>query len=322
MENVEEVSLKPEVVAQSKEIYDMLAASAGVQVTEELVDRLMQGAMDFHVHAGPETYAGRTYDEAEIAVKAVQESMGAVVFKCHSAPSSARLAFVRQIADRFAEEHGKAKVDIHGGVVLNRPVGGINPYAVEASINFGGRFVWTPTIDSAHHKRATGSAQAGIEVVGEDGKLVPELYDVFKLIAENDAVLSISHQSTRERFLIIEEARRCGVTRILVDHPQLTITKATPQQMREMAERGAYIGLYYQAAVPNLYYAGVRPGEVLEIIKTVGVEHLVGGTDLGQVQNPDPVYGMRLFFKTLLSFGVSEKDIRTIFAENGRKLLY
>lgn len=317
-----EASLHPDQVKQSQEIYHNLAASAGSKITESIVDELIQGSYDVHCHPGPEAYAGRTYDEIDLAIRGCQEGMGGIVFKCHSAPSAARVAHVQRVVDQWARDNGRSRIDIIGGVVLNKPVGGINPAAVDASARYGGRFVWTPSVDSGHHQRAIGGDKPGIEVVGDDGKLLPVMYEVFDLVAKYDLVLSLSHQSTRERFLMIREARKAGVKRILIDHPQLSITKATPEQMREMVDMGAMIGFYWQAAVPNLYNFDVKPKEMLEIIRVVGVENLAAGSDLGQIGNPNPVEGMRLFIKVLLFLGVSPETIRAIFVDNPRRLIY
>lgn len=322
MSGIFEASLQPDMVAESAEIYGNLASSARAKITEALVDDLMQGIFDLHCHPGPEAYAGRTYDEIDLAIKGCGEGMGGLVFKCHSAPSAARVPFTQRVVDQWAAEHGKPRIDILGGVVLNRPVGGINPVAVEASARFGGRFVWTPSLDSAHHQRAINSGKPGIEVVGEDGRLLPAMYEILEIVAKYDMVLSISHQSTQQRFLLVREARKLGVQRILIDHPMLSITKLTPEQMLEMAGLGAMMGFYYQAAVPNIYNFSVKPKDMLEVIRVVGAGNLAAGSDLGQIGNPNPVEGMRLFIKVLLFFGVAAADIRKMFVDNPRNLIY
>lgn len=317
---IHEASFEPEQREHTRFIYRMLADSAGAQVDEGLVSELLRGSYELHVHAGPDSYAGRTWSEIDTALAACEAGMGGIVFKCHSAPSSARTDFVKRYVYEMCEEGGWHKTEIYGGVVLNYPVGGVNPHAVRASLKMGGRFVWTAVMDSEHHRKVTGQG-GGIRFV-EKGKVVEPMHEILDLIAEHDAVLSLSHLGTEERFIYIEEAKRHGVRRILIDHPQLSIVKATPEQLREMAQMGALIGFYWQAAVPNLFNFAVKPTEMLDYLRVVTAEHLASGTDLGQYGNPHPVDGMRMFLRTLLFFGVSREDIETIFKKNPRRLIH
>jgi hypothetical protein len=317
-----EESLEPKWKAIIERTYNSIRSSSGVTADEETITQLLAGSFDTHVHAGPDSFGRRTYTEADVAIKACGYGMGGVVFKCQCSASSAREQFVRQIADRWAEDNGKKRIDIFSGVVLNYPVGGINPYAAEASLAMGGKYVWTPTRDASHHHRAAGSAEKGIDVCDANGRLVPQMYDIFKMIAEKDAILGISHQSTRERYLMVKEAKKSGVRRIVIEHPQLHVTRLTIEQMREFRDMGVYLGICYAAAVPNFINPEIDKFEVAEIIKALGTTRLISQTDMTQLQNPDPVEAMRLFAKVLLSLGVTEAEIREIFVHNCRELLY
>lgn len=318
---VHEYSLEPDEIEHSSTLYDMLTRTAAIKIDQAKISRLMKGTIDLHVHAAPEAYAGRPWDEIDIARRGCAEGMAAIVFKCHSAPTAARAPLVQKVVDEWAEANGKERLDVIGGVALNRAVGGLNPEAVRACAKFGGKFVWTPVLHSSHHQRAIGQ-KGGVEVVDEHGKVLPAMKEIMKLISDNDMVLSISHQSTAERFALIEEAKKAGIRRILIDHPQLSITKASSEQLSEMASMGATIGFYWQAVMPNVYNFKIKPLDVLETIKKIGPDNLASGTDLVQFGNPHPVDGMRLFLTVLLSFSVGEDMIKKIFVENPRRLLY
>ena len=97
--------------------------------------RLLEGSIDVHVHGGPDAYNTRVYDEYELAVQACNLGMKAVVFKCHSAPSVRSSYIVQKLVNRWAEDHGKEKIDIFGGVVLNYSVGGLNENTCDFCIN-------------------------------------------------------------------------------------------------------------------------------------------------------------------------------------------
>ena len=323
MENVFEASLQPESQAIIAKTYDILRQSAGLHITESYITQLLEGAYDTHIHAGPDSFACRPVSEADVAKMACDYGMGGVVFKLQSAIGAARQQFVQEIADRYADEHGKKRVEVYSGVVLNKPVGGINPYAVEASLEMGGKYVWTPSRDAAHHKRAEGRTDAGVEVCTPDGsKLVPEMYEILEMIAKKDAILGISHQSTRERFMLVKAAKEAGVQRIVIEHPQNDVTKTTIEQMREFRKMGAYLGMCYVCAVPNFVNPYVDETEIRDIIRALGTDHLVAQTDMTQVQTPDPVCALRLFAKSLLSLKITEDEVRRIFVDNCYELLH
>ena len=53
-----------------------------------------------------------------------------------------------------------------------------------------------------------------------DGKVVPELVDVFKLIRDYDVVLGTAHVSPEEAFVVVEAAKDAGVKKIVITHPE------------------------------------------------------------------------------------------------------
>ena len=54
----------------------------------------------------------------------------------------------------------------------------------------------------------------------KDGKPVPELYDIFRLVKDFNIVLATSHISPEESYRVIEAARDAGVKKIVVTHPE------------------------------------------------------------------------------------------------------
>jgi hypothetical protein len=83
----------------------------------------------------------------------------------------------------FARKHITG-LKIFGGVVLNSPVGGINPDAVNWMWRMQGGFgrvVWFPTFDADNHVKHFKDAPEGIKVVDGDGKVLPAVRDVLKI---------------------------------------------------------------------------------------------------------------------------------------------
>jgi len=158
-------------------------------------------------------------------------------------------------------------------------------------------------------------------VFTEEGELRPEMYDIFDLVAEHGALLDTCHLGTRERYAVISEARKAGVERVLVTHPQYSVNRASPEQQAEMADRGAYIGLFMYAAVPHFNNPDIDREEVLEIIGKVGPDRLVVATDFGSMLNVPPVEGLKLYMRLLLALGVGGEDIETMVKHNPAWLL-
>ena len=283
----------------------------------ERVWKLMDGAIDVHIHPGPDAYNARIYDELEIAIQACQVGMKAIVFKGHSMPSTRSAYFVQKAVDQWAEQHNKKKIDVRGGVMLNDSVGGLNPEAVLTSYRIGGKHVWLPNKDSSFHHKLYG-IPGGIEVLDENDRVVPELREILALIAEGDMVLSLSHQSVKERFIIIDEAKKAGVERIELGHPLQLTAKMTIDQMKIAAEKGVYLGMYCANFEPGLMWSWA---EFMEAVKVVGCDRIVIGSDCGHFAFPAPVEAMRLFITGMLMRGIPDRDVEKMVKTNPSDLL-
>lgn len=306
-----------------KDVYKpSLFQPSGTSVKSTLFDmdrvwRIMDGAIDTHVHPGPEAYATRMYSEREMAYQACDAGMAAMVFKCHSVPTSRSTKFIQVGLDQWAKEHGKHKTDLFGGVVLNYAVGGLNPEAVVVNARLGGKYVWLPSLDSAYHHQGMGSP-GGIEVLDENDNAVPPLKEIFSLIAQTDMVLGICHQTTKERFILIDEAKKAGVKKIEIIHPTFQIYKMSIEELKMVAEKGAYIGLYCWSLAAPLFDEDLT----LRTIKEVGPERLVAGTDCGMFVEDSPAEAMRRFITWMLYSGIPDETVERIVKINARELLY
>lgn len=325
--DIYEAALEPENLRRArKNVHAQLAYGATGEGESRLkaplfnIDRvwsLLDGAIDVHIHSGPDAYNTRVHDEFELARQACHAGMKAVVFKCHSTPSARSATIVQARVNDWAEQHNKRKIDVFGGVVLNYSVGGLNPEAVSANYRVGGRFVWLPNMDASFHRKVMG-IPGGIEVLDRDDKIVPELRDVLSLIAEGDMVLSICHQSTKERFVIIDEARKMGVKRIELVHPTQVPSKMTVEQMKLAADKGAYIGFYCVDFEPDQWSWEV----FMKALSVIGPDRIIAATDCGHFALPIPVDAMRLFITEMLLHGIVDKDVEKMVKTNPGNLLY
>jgi hypothetical protein len=308
--------LSYEMGEEIKHIYDLFTPK-GTPIDLEKVDELMVGAIDTHIHPAPDAYAARPFDDVQLGIQACEMEMGAVVFKGHSFPTVRTARIADRIVGEWADTHGKNRTRILGGAVLNYNIGGLNPEAVESVAGLGGKFIWTPNIDSSHQRKITG-AEGGIEVINDKDKVVPELLEIFNLIAKHDLVLSITHHSTKERFIMVDAAVEAGVKRIEICHPTAPVTKMNIDQMKVLAKKGAYLGIYCVNFAPPLFSIG----ETIEVIQAIGPDHFVLGTDLGNWRVPPPAINYKIFLGLLLERGITETDIRKMAKKNAEALIF
>jgi hypothetical protein len=281
---------------------------------------VLEGAIDLHFHATPDLH-DRLLDEVEIAKEAREAGMRAVLSKAHYGINASRMYYV-----------SKAVPGIHtfGGVVLNPAVGGLNPSAVEAAIQFGGKEVWMPSIFSdahiQHFKGTYGTMpgrvkwpEKGITILDSEKKLLPAIKEILDMVAEANIILGTSHCSAEESRILINEAFRRGVKKILVTHPHNEVPDLSLEVQLEFARKGAYLEQCFLPTMPMFYNARIK--DVIEVIRKAGPERCVMATDFGQVFCPSTVEGLRMFILSLMNQGITEKEIDIMVRKNPAKLL-
>jgi len=289
-----------------------------------LCDELLRGAIDLHQHAAPSLFE-RITDDFGLAEQARQAGMRAVLFKAHEQDTTGRASLVRKQVP---------EVEVFGGVVLNWFVGGLNPHAVDASIKLGARMVWMPTLSAQHHldyfggshfgramkaRAAPRAARRGISVLNEHGELTTDAQEILGLVAEAGVCLSTGHLSPREIPFLVRGARKAGVKKILVTHPDLNLSGLSAEAQKALAAEGAILEKDIIAMMPA--WQSLNLEEMAKSIRELGPEHCVLGTDFGQLQHPPPAEGLRMFVQMLLDQGITPEEIRTMTAKNPARLL-
>lgn len=259
----------------------------------------LEGVVDVHAHVDPETIP-RSVDAMDLARIARKEGMRAIVLKNHFIPT-APLAF---LAAR--EVPG---IQVFGGLVLNSQVGGINPAAVQQMADLRGRYgriVWMPTMDASRVP------------VSRDGKLLPEVIEVFKIMERENLALATGHATPEDTLLMIREARNLGITRIIVTHP---INRMSIEQQQQAAKLGAYLEYCYGT---TLEYAGKGRrtlAEYAKAMKALGPEHCIMSSDLGNAVNPVHPAGITSYIEGLLKEGLTQADIDIMLRRNPARLI-
>ena len=290
---------------------------------EEVIGKLLVGAIDLHCHSGPSVMP-RRLNHVEAIREAEAAGLRAILFKDH-------YYSVTPIAELLKETMAP-KIELLTGVPLNNTLGGLNPYAVEHGFKLNARLVWMPTFSAANHIRhshrqnylATKEAMLkpkGLTVVNDYGELLDDVKIILDQIAKYDAVLSAGHLHISEIWPLFREAKARGVKRLLVNHPTFLID-ASLSDITELASMGAILEhtCCMWAGVQNK--SGKHTPQSLDaLIKAGGVDSTIIGSDLGQEGNPTPVEGLRYVIGMLLDLKYGEADIRKMISGNAARLM-
>lgn len=281
----------------------------------------LAGVIDFHCHSGPDALP-RSVTDLELARIARRAGLRGIVLKNHFTMTADR-------ASLAMKEVGG--IEVFGGIALNRAVGGINAEAVRKMSQFEGKrgkVVWLPTFDAENHVRVAKETRPFVAVV-KDGAPVPEMAELFKVIAENDLVLATGHSSVDECLILIDAAKKAGVKKILVTHVLADPVDATVEQAKRLADAGAILECVWATHIAGPHAPSpsgrvqkqVTVAEHAAMIKAVGAERVLVSSDLGQYLNPLSPDGMKAFILGLRELGLSEREIDLAARKNPARLL-
>ena len=287
----------------------------------------LDGAIDMHIHSGPDG-SPRLIDALDLTRLAKSKGMRALVLKNHHESTAAQAYLVRKVVPG---------IEVFGGISLDLSVGGVNPAAVDwmAHMEGGyGKVVWLPTNDSeANVKRvAAGGGRGGRGGRGDapvaaaaprpfvsvirDGKVLPDVLEVFDIIAKNNMVLETGHSSPSESLILIPEAKRHGVKNILVTHAFANPGGSmTIEEAHEAAKMGAFIELVYDP------FDDATLQHTADAIHTIGAASFVLSSDLGQRGRPLHPDGLLALYQALAKRGISVAEIDQMGKVNPAKLL-
>jgi hypothetical protein len=233
---------------------------------------------DLHTHASPSLLPRHGDDRATVAAESAV-GFSTIVLKAHEGSTVERAA--------------AAGEGVYGGIVLNSPVGGANPDAVEVAARLGGRVVWMPTVSARTHKAGASSPELSVhrgfelgpvDVIADDGTLLPRWYDVLDVIAAHDLLLASGHLSADETVVLFGEARQRGVQRLMVNHPKMAFLHWNDGAAQRLQTLDVHLEL---GILPDLL--GDAHHGSLDLAHTYPTSLLVFGGDLGHAHHPPPV---------------------------------
>ncbi len=274
-----------------------------------VVNDLLKGSIDTHIHFGPDYRQTRSVDGLDTAVDARDVEMRAVVLKSHDYPTAGVAYHVQQVVEG---------IEVFGAICLDSQVGGLNKDALDVAGALGAKICWMPTHTAAYNMKQKGIPGKGISLIDDSGKLVPELKEIFALIKKYDMVLATGHTSAEEKFAVVEGAVAAGLKKIVVTHP-LSSKVLNLDQLVQLADKGAYIEHCFGATMPGGHRQD--PKEIVEAVRKVGAERTVLSSDFGQEANPKPAEGFRVMIGTLLKFGLTAAEMEIMIKKNPAYLL-
>lgn len=292
---------------------------------EQRIDALLVGAIDPHVHSGP-SIAPRGIDHLELLRQASAAGFAAVVTKDHDYSGVTTAALIN---NHFSDLPTK----LYSSIVLNNVVGGFNPYAVEHTAAMGGKVVWLPTLAAENHLRWEKTSNwvhpastqkmrpaQGIPVLNADKTVRDDVKEVLDIVAKNDMVLASGHLHVSETWAVFEEAKRRGVNRLTLTHPE-DIVDASLNDVRGISAMGAFVEHSLCMFIEGSKFKTRNADDMKNLIDAAGVEQTVMCSDLGQTGTLGPIEGFRRGIRMCIDLGYGDADIRKMVSTNTARML-
>lgn len=271
---------------------------------------LLQGACDTHVHFAPDIVP-RLLSGPQLAAEARELGMRAILLKNHHCPTYLTASAIDEMFPGLR---------VFGGLVLNAACGGLNPDAVRCALRMGAKEIWMPTVSSLRHVTFFHAPPETlcVPVFDDRGRPAPGLPEILDLIAHSGAILGTGHLSPFECEALVSLAKQAGVRKILVTHPEFEAVDMDLDTQVRLAGQG----VFFERCCHALYTRQHLPlALVARQIRCVGIGSTILASDMGQLGYPEPAHALLHFCESLMRFGFSKEDIRTMVCGNPARLL-
>ena len=303
------IKLAVSVVALTLLPYHNVFAQAGFPPPPPKVSPAA-GVIDMHVHSHPDVF-GRNMDDIDLARLAKARGMRGLVLKNHISETASRAALVMKVVPG---------IEVFGGIVLNKAVGGINPDAVEwmhRIYGSRGKIVWLPTFEADKHVKTLLKPDAVGLTVAPNGQVSPEMETILKIIARENLVLATGHVHPEEIIAVVKKGRELGVKNIIITHALTNVPGLTMEQAKQVADMGAVIEVCFlqflagpNAPLPFLtHWTQINAKHVSQALKELGASGILVSTDLGQSGNMVHPDGIETAIAAMKKEGISDADM-------------
>lgn len=295
--------------------------------TEAKVASLLIGAIDPHVHTGP-SIANRGLDHLEYARDCSKAGFAAFVAKDHDYATT-------MVAWMINKHHPELKTKVYGSIVLNNVIGGLNPYAVEHAAAMGAKVCWLPTLTAENHfrwEKASGWVHpastdkirkaSAIKILTEGKEVRDDVKEIIDVCVKNDLAMASGHLHISETWIVFEEAKKRGMKRMVVTHPE-EIVDGTLNDVKGLAAMGAMIEHSNCMFLDGCKFQHAKAEDLIKHIEAAGVDNTMFASDLGQVGKGafHPHEAFRRSIKICLDAGYSDEDIRKMCGGNASRIL-
>jgi hypothetical protein len=243
----------------------------------------------------------RSIDAIETARLAKRQGMRALLLKNHFTQTASLAYMVHQVVPG---------IEVYGGIALNNAVGGINPVAVQHMAQTSG--------DSEHQNRHW-EPNPNFVPVAKNGQLLPKVLEVLDLMARENLALATGHSSPEESLLLIREAKKRGINRIIVTHPINNRVGMSIAQQKEAAGLGAFLEYPFNITLGTKEAVGIDGAA--KAIREVGPDYCILTSDLGQAFNPVHTDGLLSWIQLLHARGFTQQETDRMLKQNPAKFL-
>ena len=267
---------------------------------------ILKGMIDLHFHAGPDVRE-RKLNYLEAAIQARDAGMKAILIKSHSTITADIASLIQPLVKDIL---------VFGGIALNYPLGGLNLAAVETALKLGAKQIWMPTLDAANQYRYE-KKRGGITILSREGTLKKEVIEILEILSSHDVMLSTGHLSKDEIMVLLTEARKRKIKKILVTHPDHFFIQMPVKMQKDLAAKR----VLFDRCFPTPRTSPLTMEEMAKRIREVGVSSSVLTSDFGQPENPFPVEGLKIYIQKLIQQGFSNQEIDQMARINPGRLL-
>jgi len=279
---------------------------------------------DLHVHAAPSLFPRST---GGVGLAQAYRDAGASGFllKHHHGSSVEAAATLNEL---------HPSLTVLGGVVLNMFVGGVNAYAVDAAVATGARMVWLPTIHAAAHEKACGCLggftfqQAssklvlceGIDLLDEDGKLWPQVFEVLEALNGTGVALGTGHVGREELFAVHAAIHEGNYDiPLVINHVFFDVPKLPMDDLARLHSERTYFEI---VELSTSTHVGATTDEaVAAVLNNHPDWNWVLASDGGQAGNDSPPARLRDFMQRLAQAGIPESRLEQYVEAHPRTLL-
>jgi hypothetical protein len=269
----------------------------------------LSGLIDMHMHTSPDIRP-RYCNDVQAAQEAKAAGMRAILLKSHVTITADRA----QIAENVV-----TGIRVFGGLALNKPVGGLNPSAVEVALKMGAKIIWMPTLDAANTLPPSEKA-GGISIFTESGQVRKEVHEIVDLIHQSNVILATGHISVEEILAIVRMGRERGLCKLLITHPDSPLIRMPVETQIEISAEGIFFErCYLDTTYVMEYFTTLK--EIAGVIRKVGVSSTVLTTDFGLAGLPSQVQGLSAYLEGLFQEGIKPEEIYRMAGETPTFLL-